>query len=339
VTNPVANLPTTFTLTDTLAFGANITIHSATITAVGNAPSVSPTWNGTTDTTVVSNGPLGPGATEHYTVTVNATVLGEATASDRDCSEGGGFRSRAGVALPAATTADPEVEACADPGSPTITKKVVSVVAGATAGQWVITYDITVANGTGIQLSYSQNDQLGYPSGITITSTSAGRVHSALNGSGTTATQPIPGWTGTVAGITLATNQQIPAQSKDTYTVVVGATVPSGLADAALACSTAGPGHGYFNAATLTSGSDRASAQACASITPTPSPAPAPTPAPTTPAPPPPSGPLPVTGLILKHFVVTALALLGGGIALVGLSRRNRSRRRASMHIARHTRR
>ena len=72
VTNPNASIETSFTLTDTLAFGPNIDVNSAKVTGAGASPS----WNGATDTTIVAAAPLDPGATEHYTVTVNATVLG-----------------------------------------------------------------------------------------------------------------------------------------------------------------------------------------------------------------------------------------------------------------------
>ena len=217
-------------------------------------------------------------------MTVNATVLADATASDRTCAAGGGFHNTAQVALPtapntraastrvlASAAADPQASACADPVSPTVTKKVVSVVAGSTSGQWVVTYQVTAANGTGTEVSYSLHDQLGFPAGVTVTSTSASRVHSALDGSGATASEPIPGWTGTGSGTALASNQLLAAQSKDTFTIVVGATVTSSLAAAATACNATGPGHGYFNSAVLTSGSDRFSAQACAPITPFPS--------------------------------------------------------------------
>ena len=116
------------------------------------------------------------------------------------------------------------------------------MVAGSTSGQWVVTYQVTAANGTGTEVSYSLHDQLGFPAGVTVTSTSASRVHSALDGSGATASEPIPGWTGTGSGTALASNQVLAAQSKDTFTIVVGATVTSSLAAAATACNATGAG-------------------------------------------------------------------------------------------------
>jgi hypothetical protein len=328
VTNPDPLRPTAFSLTDTLAFGANIVIHSATVTGTGASPS----WNGTTNTTVLTDAPLGPGVTEHYTVAVNATVMAEASAADRLCAAGGGFHNTAGVALPT-PSADQEASACADPASPTISKKVVSVVAGPTLGQWIVTYDVTVTNATDTQLAYSLHDELGFPAGITITSTAASRVHSALNGGGASASQVIPGWTGSGSGTVLAANRPIAAQSKDTYTVVVGATVPVGLAAGTMACSSAGTGHGYFNSATLTSGLDQFNAEACDPIMPTATPPPGVPPASPS-APSAPSGTLAFTGLILSRYVGTAVALLGVGAALVVGGRRRRSSRRHPSHKA-----
>ncbi len=329
VTNADASIETSFTLTDALAFGHNIDVNLAKVTGAG----ASAAWNGTTDTTIVAGAPLGPGATEHYTVTVNASVLADATASDRTCAAGGGFLNTAQVALPtvpntqaastgliASAAADPQASACADPVSPTVTKKVLSVVAGSTPGQWIVTYQVVAANGTGTEVSYSLQDQLGFPTGIIVTSTSASRVHSALDGSGATASEPIPGWTGTGSSAALASNQLLSAQSKDTFTIVVGATVTGSLAAAATACNATGPAHGYFNSAVLTSGSDQFSAQACAPITPLPV-------LTSSPPPPNPSGPLAITGLALSHEPLFGAALFGMGAALVLVSRRRRTPR------------
>jgi hypothetical protein len=334
VTNPDHNRPTSFTLHDTLAFGTGITVNSATVTG----PGANPGWNGTTDTTVVTNRSLGAGATEHYTVTVNATVTADATSDDRSCSTQGGFTNTANVSVSgpassrlarAAAGSDPaggqESTACADPASPTITKKVVSVVAGSSPGQSTITYEVTVSNGSHTQLTYSLHDPLGFPVGVTITSTSASRVHSALDGSAATAPEPIPGWTGTGSGAVLATNRALPPQSKDTYTLVVGATVTANLPADAAACSAAGAGHGYFNSATVTSGSDQFRADACAPITPLPAPgSPAAEPPPAAPSAP--SGPLPFTGLVATWYGIAALALLGTGALLLVVARRGRRR-------------
>jgi len=331
VTNPDELRPiSAFRLTDMLDFGDNIDVNQAAV----EGPGASTSWNGATDTTIVSGAPLAAGATVHYFVTVNATVQADATPDDRRCATGGGFLNRARVALSTTATAGAApralaAAACAEPASPTVTKRVASVVAGSTPGQWVVTYEVSAVNGTGTQVSYSLDDPLGFPAGVTVTSTSASWVHSALDGSAPTASEPVPGWTGTGSGTPLVSGQLLAAQSKDTYTIVVHATVTSGLAPDAAACAAAGPGHGYFNAAVLTSGSDRFDAQACAPITPLPGPAPSPTPpsSPSDPSTPTTSGTLPFTGLALKHEVLFGAALCAIGTALVLVSRRRRTRR------------
>ena len=126
--------------------------------------------------------------------------------------------------------------------------------------------------------------------------------------------------------------QLLAAQSKDTYTVVVHATVTSALDTALAPCAAAGAGHGYFNAAVLTSGSDRFDAQACAPITPLSGPAPSPTPpsAPSNPTSANTPGTLPFTGLALRREVLFGVALCAIGTAFVLVSRRRRSRRALS---------
>ena len=100
VTNPNASIETSFTLTDALAFGHNIDVNWR------RSPEQAPAPRGTARPTRPSWPTRGSrrGATEHYTVTVNATVLADATASDRTCAAGGGFLNTAQVALPTAPT-------------------------------------------------------------------------------------------------------------------------------------------------------------------------------------------------------------------------------------------
>ncbi|HKE71996.1 MAG TPA: hypothetical protein VKB57_00165 [Acidimicrobiales bacterium] len=318
VTNPDPSRPTAFTLVDALAFGAGIRVNSASVTGAG----ADPDWDGSTTATVVSEATLDPLAAEHYTVTVNATVLPGATTADRSCAAGGGFLNTAGVSLPAAIVpAALQASACADPVSPTVRKRVVSVVAGSAPDRWVVTYAVTATNGTGTDLTYSLRDRLGFPAGVTITSTAASRVHSAQDGSGATAPEPVAGWTGSGSGTVLATGRSLVAHSRDSYTLIVGATVTSGVADSALACSTAGRGHGWFNSATLTSGADRFSAAACAPIVRTPLPPPVRPPV-LRPQAPGAAGTLPFTGLILVHGLVAAAVLLCVGTALLLARRR-----------------
>ena len=112
VINAATDPPVQYTLSDTLSFGPNITINTTAVTGPPDE-AVNPSWNGRTDTTVVARGALGTGQTDHYTVTVNATVADDATADDASCSAGGGFLNKAQVSLapsgPAVTSAQADL--------------------------------------------------------------------------------------------------------------------------------------------------------------------------------------------------------------------------------------
>jgi hypothetical protein len=114
VTNAATAAPTRYRLTDTLAFGAGIRVDEATVTGPPDE-TLNPGWNGRTDTTIVADATIGTGETDHYTVTVNATVTAEATADDVTCSTGGGLLNRAQVrVVPTVGTASPAARAAAD---------------------------------------------------------------------------------------------------------------------------------------------------------------------------------------------------------------------------------
>jgi hypothetical protein len=182
---------------------------------------------------------------------------------------------------------------------------------------------VTVANSSETQVSYSLTDQPAYPQGVAIRSTSASRVHSALDGSGASAPESIA--TGSGSGTVLATGRLLPPRSKDTYTVVIAATVSSGLAADNASCTSA-PGHGWFNAASLTSGEDSFAAHGCDSITLASGPAPAPPAPPAAPAGPTPPATLPFTGVPVQEFLLWATLLMGSGALFLMLARTRRRR-------------
>jgi hypothetical protein len=241
---------------------------------------------------------------------------------------------------PASTACGENGETTIVTGEPTVAKKIVSVAAGSQPGSWTVTYTVTVANPHDFQLSYSLTDTLGYPATVTVTSTSASRVHSALDGSGATTPEPIPSWTGTGAGTSLATDRPLPATSKDTYTLVVAATVGADIPAGDLECNGT-PGHGWFNSATMTAGTDP-TVDACDPITPPTTPTTPTTPptattpttptttttptTPTTPAPPttPPSPPLSNTGVPVAQWAIDAALLIGAGALLLLFARPRR---------------
>ena len=100
--NPDATLGTVYDLTDTLAFGAGITVTSATVTGPVGV-TVNPGWNGASDTSVIRGRFLAGGASETYRVVVTATVASDAT---RTCDTGG-FRNNSHVDLVVPTPPGP----------------------------------------------------------------------------------------------------------------------------------------------------------------------------------------------------------------------------------------
>jgi fimbrial isopeptide formation D2 family protein len=270
VTNPSADQSSQYDLSDTLQFGAGITVTSATVTGPDGV-SVNPDWTGIApDTSIVAGRIIAPHTQEHYTVTVIASVAATATSTDRDCTldegeAGTGLLNQAELTTGNTTSTS---TACAAPVSPTITKTVASVTAAGT-GRWIVTYAVTVSNPSETTgLVYSLTDRPGFPAEVGISDQQASWVHSLLDGSAATESQAISGWTGMEGGDTLATDQVLPAGSKDTYRVVVTASVPVTVDDE-LTCSPAGAGHGFFNEATVFSGGDSMTATACADIEPT----------------------------------------------------------------------
>jgi hypothetical protein len=332
VTNSAAAGQARYALSDTLAFGSGISVNSAKVTGPPGI-TVNPNWNGATDTTVVSDGLLGTGETHHYTVTVNATVTNDASPDDRTCAIGGGFMNHAQVgvasspfAAPLATSrSDPPGQtdsACADPASPTIAKRPVSV-ARASNGTWNVTYQISVANPSATtSLVYSLSDEPDFPAGVTVNSAT---VIGARDSTGKPITKLVNTWNG--SALSIVSTKHVAAGVTDTYTVLVNTTVAP-QAESSAACQAGQSGHGYLNTATATSGSDSFHAQACialavafpaAGTTPPSPPGFTPTPGSTP--------PLAFTGIPVAQLLTAALALLGIGVLLVLIAIRPRRKR------------
>jgi uncharacterized repeat protein (TIGR01451 family) len=280
VTDGDATLATQYDLTDTLAFGSGITVNSATVTGPAGAV-LTPGWNGASQPEIISGRFINAGATDHYTVTVNATVTTTATVDDRTCTPGenGGFANTADVALHsagagpeltpqlrsartralAAAATDPtHAEACSEPVSPVLTKTPVSVVANADGKSWDVTYKVSVADPSSTTgLVYSLSDTPLFDSSITVNSA---KVTASSDG-----TSSIPGiintWDGTTLSIVNA--RALAAGGTDTYTIVVNATTPAVVPPSVGDCSDSGAGHGFYNLATATSGDDTFTADAC----------------------------------------------------------------------------
>lgn len=225
---------TTYTLKDTPHFGTGFTV-------------VSQGWQGTppgADTAIAA------GATHAYTYRVVASFDTQVADPELTCDpdEGGAFFNRASITFPGGTDSD---TGCAEPASPTVTKTAAAATQDPVTGHWTISYDITVANDSDIQLAYELSDTAAaLPSGVTGAGDWAvsGPVKVPADAGESTASAT---WNG--AG--LLASGLLPAGATHTYTVtrVVSVGVDADPAD--LECSgVPGQGGGLWNTATVTNG-------------------------------------------------------------------------------------
>ncbi|HZE39706.1 MAG TPA: hypothetical protein VE172_12935 [Stackebrandtia sp.] len=189
-------------------------------------------------------------------------------------------------------------------GAPAVAKRVESVSAGARPGDWTVTYTVTVTNRDATAVSYSLADRLGFPKGVHVTSKSARWARSAADGSGSGTSKP-------TANLRQVTGRELPADTMDTYTIVIDATVPAGLSADRARCG-GGPGHGWSNTASVTSGSRTVKAHACAAIT---------TRGDTAALD---GDPLPITGTPIAKILNAAAVFLGAGMLLILTARKRR---------------
>jgi hypothetical protein len=325
VTNPSVDQSSRYNLDDAVDFGAGITVKSADVTGPKDA-TIDSSWTGVDpNTRIVSDRIIAAHTQEHYTVTVVASVGSTASGSDRDCTvttgeTGTGFLNTATLVAGGNTSTS---QACAEPVSPTITKKVASVTSVGN-GVSTVAYDVVVSNPSKTTgLVYNLADTLGFPDGVTVSGQQVSWVHSALDGSGATASQTIDGWTGSGDGAVLATARSLGADSMDTYHVVVTATVPISVPEDQLTCtSPESAGHGFYNLGSVTSGGDTLTASACADIPPTIQVLPTSSQEPTPPTTPtitvlPTSSTMAYTGVNTLGMGWLAFLLLGGGALLL----------------------
>ncbi len=257
-TNPSADQAATYDLSDTLHFGGGISIVSAAVT--GPSGGAISGWTGVVpNTSIVIGRSLAPQAQEHYTVTVIASVASTSSSTDRDCTlqsgeSGTGFLNTVGLTSGAYSSTD---TACASPVSPEIVKSVVGTPTQNGDGSWTVTYQVTVSNPSiSTALVYNLSDTPSFPQGVTITAASA-----------TFGGQPVGSWNGTsITG--MATGKSLAPRGSDVYTVTITASVASNMSEDLRTCSDEGPGHGFYNEGTATSGEDTFSDSACVDIPP-----------------------------------------------------------------------
>lgn len=263
VTNPAPEGSTTYTLSDSLRFGAGIQVVSASASLPDGSTSA---WAPGQSDTLATGVVIAAGAQHTYRVAVQAdagTTPGTAAAV---CVSGatGGFGNSASLALPgrSAVTAD----ACASPAEPTVSKRAAAPVQQAD-GTWRVDYVVSVANASraAADLAYTLNDAFAFPAGVTVRSVTAtgpgGATVDGFDGAAAASLTPnvmrIPAPTGTQTSIT----------QNYALSVVVDAPLGS-VAPADLLCGPAGTG-GYANTATLFAGAGSTvsgTADACTAV-------------------------------------------------------------------------
>ncbi|RXZ51066.1 hypothetical protein ESP57_04590 [Agromyces fucosus] len=259
VTNPSAFQDLTYSLTDTLDFGANVTVNSANYQRTLPAPPGSLTpWNVAfgSEQAFAGEPSLVKGTSHTWHVTVNATVAPGAdfggtspTACDAGTPGTVGFLNTAvmtvgGVDYPA--------QDCSIPVKPTITK------VGGTAvdngdGTWTLPYTITVTNPSATtSVQYDLDDTLGYPASVDVLD------RTVTPPAGVTV---VPGWTGVAGHTLLADNVTLAGTAGvDTHVYTVAVKVAIGADAPALLCPN------LDNTAKVTAGNQSGSATGCVSI-------------------------------------------------------------------------
>ncbi len=254
-----SDLEAVYDLSDELGFGAGIVVTSAEVVA---APvTTNPDWDGVNDLVIATGVVLPAGDVVHtYTIDVVATVPATSFEDDTTlCLTGeppadGGFLNTATL-----TSGDAEPRVawdCAEPALPTITKVVdpANPPVRQTDGSYLVTYLVTVANDSDVQVAYDLTDELGFAEGVTITD-------AEVTGPGARSE-----WDGRI-DLLVASDQLLAADKQNVYTITLKATPTDALDLDDVTCDAEdGAGHGLFNLATITSGDYTDSDDACADL-------------------------------------------------------------------------
>ncbi|MFN8018737.1 MAG: SdrD B-like domain-containing protein [Acidimicrobiales bacterium] len=263
VSNTVA--PNTYDLSDTLQFGAGITVDDASVT--NTAPgSITPdaAWDGTSHTTIVSGQAIGAGATHTYRVVVDATVATTATTTATDCTvgtgeNGSGFLNGAHLTTDAQTLDD---QACAKAPNTSMTKVLLGDPVVRDDKSVDLTYAITVTNSGAGDDTYDLADDLRFGGGIAVNSASV-----ANTSPGTITTDPA--WDGS-SHTAIVADEPIAAGATHVYVVKVNATIGTTTTVTQADCTVdqGEDGTGFLNHATLTVGQHHTTDQACGTVDP-----------------------------------------------------------------------
>jgi methionine-rich copper-binding protein CopC len=253
---------TRYDLSDTLAFGAGVTIVSANATnTVPGTISVTG-WNGTSVTQLVAREPIGAGETDTYRVTVRAGVPVTVTLEARDCTRtstetGTGFLNSAQLThngTPLTTTA------CAPIPFVSVGKIVRGEAASTGDGVYTVTYDIVVTNTSQATATYDLDDQVKFAPGMQVLTASVAQT--------TPANIPTNAdWNGQSVSRLVVGRPLAPGQT-ETFTVVITARSQSAISVSGSDCVVDADesGTGFLNSVSISANDIRQTATACVDV-------------------------------------------------------------------------
>lgn len=177
VRNDSADQAAQYDLTDQVNFGAGITVDSASWKKEpsGTTTAFSPPLTGVQ--TLADNAVLAGGATDHYTVTVGASISADAwqsensvlTCATKGSLTAGGFLNTATVTAGGDSQTDDD---CSTPKLPTIEKTGVGAATQDPSDPdlWTVSYQITVTPSS-YDTFYTLKDVPGFPTGVVLSAT------------------------------------------------------------------------------------------------------------------------------------------------------------------------
>ncbi|SFR86024.1 hypothetical protein SAMN05428970_3250 [Agromyces sp. CF514] len=236
-----------YTLDDTLRFGPEIDIQSASWTGETSGSWADPTADPTAEL-VPTNKVIGIDAVHTYTVTVTATVDAAAfedpttnTCAFTENDQNVGFLNEAALTSNGIVSTD---TGCALPAEPEIEKSTVGDVTQV-GDHWEATYEITVTNLSADQdLVYDLDDTPDFAGGVTITDREVTSADVTVD----------PAWNGASPSTdTIVEDETLPGGATHTFTVVVSFTVDDVEGSDELLCEGDG-GKGLLNGAEVVSG-------------------------------------------------------------------------------------
>lgn len=261
VTNPSNFASIEYDLSDTLQFGSDVTVNSATyqLTPDGLAVDFTPPLN--EPTVFATDFDLGVASSDTWHVIANATVGAGADFANPtigECLQGDsgevGFLNTAVLTYNGQSWAD---EDCALPVDPQLTK------VGGTAvdngdGTWTLPYTITVFNPSATtSVIYDLQDALDLPDGVTVSGTPT------VTAAAGTPAPNVAGWTGVAPDVNVTNDISLAGGVTHTYNVSVPVKIGTSVDPADLVCPS---DNGLNNTATLLSGNQSHQATGCVPV-------------------------------------------------------------------------